>query len=139
VNLSQSASSAPRDPSRQRALSNGDEVAAFWRDGLVPEWIDLSVVGETGNASLVGALTCGRSTAGDGLLYHQGEGYAPFPVLGPSLPGDHVEGRRFSIYDPVPVWEQDELQRAAQHAERVRALELCGEAFDDAALARLPV
>jgi hypothetical protein len=132
---------ADGDPSRQRALSNVDEagaLAAFWRDGLVPEWIDLSVVGETGTATLVGALTCGRFTADDGLLYHQGEGYAPFHVLGPSLPGDHVEGRRFSIYDSVQVWEQDELRRAAQHAERVRALELCGEAFDDAALARLP-
>ena len=86
----------------------------------------------------MGALTCGRFTADDGLLYHQGEGYAPFHVLGPNLPGDHVEGRRFSIYDSVQVWEPDELQRAARHAERVRALELCGEAFDDAALGRLP-
>jgi hypothetical protein len=132
---------ADSDPSRQRTLSDVDEagaLAAFWRDGSVPEWIDLSVVGETGTATLVGALTCGRFTADDGLLYHEGEGYAPFHVVGPSLPGDHVEGRRFSIYDSVRIWENDGLQRAAQHAERVRALELCGAAFDDAALARLP-
>ena len=132
---------ADRDPHRRRALSNVDEagaLAAFWRDGLVPEWIDLSVVGETGTATLLGALTCGRFTADEGLLYHQGEGYAPFHVLGPSLPVDHVEGRRFSIYDSVQAFEPEELQRAAQHAERVRALELCGEAFDDAAIARLP-
>jgi hypothetical protein len=129
------------DPRRQRASSNLDEagaLAAFWRDGLVPEWIDLSVVGVTAAATLVGALSCGRFTADDGLLYHLDEGYAPFHVLGPSLPGGYVEGQRFSIHDSVQAWERDELALAARHAERVRALELCGEAFDDAAIAALP-
>jgi hypothetical protein len=129
------------DPRRRRAVSNLDEagaLAAFWRDGLVPEWIDLSVVGATGAATLVGALTCGRFTADDGLLYHLDEGYAPFHVLGPSLPGGYVEGQRFSIHDSVQAWERDELALAARHGERVRALELCGEAFDDAAIAALP-
>jgi hypothetical protein len=129
------------DPRNQRALSNLDEagaLAAFWRDGLVPEWIDLSVVGTTGAATLVGALVCGRFTADDGLLYHLDEGYAPFHVLGPSLPGGHLEGQRFSIHDSVQAWELEELALAARHAERVRALELCGEAFDDAAIAELP-
>lgn len=129
------------DARQQRSLSNVDEdgaLAAFWRDGRVPEWIDLSVVGDTGTATLVGALACGRFTADDGLLYHLEEGYAPFHVLGPSLPGDHVEGRRFSIHNSVEVWERDELERAAQHADRVRALELCGDAFDDEAVAALP-
>jgi len=133
----------PQDGGRrqQRSLSNVDEaraLSAFWRDGLVPEWIDLSVVGETGTATLVGALACGRFTADDGLLYHTKEGHAPFHVLGPSLPADYVEDRRFSIHDAVEAWEPDEVQRAAQHADRVRALDLCGEAFDDEAVARLP-
>ncbi len=129
------------DPRNQRALSNVDEagaLAAFWRDGLVPEWIDLSVVGASAAATLVGALTCGRFTADDWLLYHQDEGYAPFHVLGPSLPGGYVDGQRFSIYDSVQAWEPEELELAARHADRVRALELCGEAFDDAAIAALP-
>ncbi len=129
------------DARRQRSLSNVDEdraLAALWRDGLVPEWIDLAVVGHTGAATLVEALTCGRFTADDGLLYHREEGYAPFHVLGPNLPGDYVEGRRFSIYDSVEAWEPEELARAAQHADRLRALELCGEAFDDEAVAKLP-
>jgi len=129
------------DPRRHRALSNLDEagaLAAFWRDGLVPEWVDLSVVGATGAATLVGALTCGRFTADDGLLYHLDEGYAPFHVLGPSLPGNYVDGQRFSIYDSVQAWEPDELEVAARHADRVRALELCGEVFDDEAIARVP-
>lgn len=38
----------------------------------------------------------------------------------------------------MEVWEPDELERAAQQADRVRALELCGGAFDDAAVAALP-
>jgi hypothetical protein len=129
------------DPRRRRAVSNLDEagaLAAFWRDGLVPEWIDLSVVGATGAATLVGALTCGRFTADDALLYHLEEGYAPFHVLGPSLPGGYVDGQRFSIHDSVQAWEPEELELAARHADRVRALELCGEAFDDAAIAALP-
>jgi hypothetical protein len=132
---------ADSDPRRRRAVSNLDEagaLAAFWRDGLVPEWVDLSVVGVTGAATLVGALTCGRFTADDGLLYHRDEGYAPFHVLGPSLPGGYIEGQRFSIHDSVQAWEPDELALAARPADRVRALELCGEAFDDAAIAQLP-
>ena len=132
---------ADSDPRKRRALANLDEAGAlntFWRDGLIPEWIDLSVVGTTGPATLVGALTCGRFTADDGLLYHLDEGHAPFHVLGPSLPGDHVDGRRFSIYDSVQAWETDELERAAGNADRIRALELCGEAFDDEAVAALP-
>ncbi len=129
------------DPRRRRATANLDEagaLAAFWRDGLVPEWIDLSVVGVSGTATLVGALVCGRFTADDGLLYHQDEGYAPFHVLGPSLPTGYLEGQRFSIHESAQAWEPDELALAAPHADRVRALELCGEAFDDAAIAQLP-
>jgi hypothetical protein len=72
---------ADSDRRKQRALSNLDEAGAlsvFWRDGLIPEWIDLSVVGTTGAATLVGASTCGRFTADDGLLYHLDEATRPF-------------------------------------------------------------
>ena len=69
-----------------RACSAEEVVDVLWRDGLVPEWINLNVVGETPTATLVEVASCGRFTANEGLLYHKQEGWQPFHVLGPALP-----------------------------------------------------
>ena len=53
-------------------------VATLWRDGLVPEWINVSVIGEREHWTLVELLCCGRFTANDELLYHRESGRPPF-------------------------------------------------------------
>lgn len=126
---------------RAEALATCDEqqvVAELWRDGRVPEWIDVAVMGETGTATLLQLLCCGRFTAQDDLLYHVREGRPPFHVTGPALPVDHEDGRKFSIYDRSECWSLRELDHLRAHAQEVWSLELVGRAFDDAALGALP-
>lgn len=81
--------------------SVAEAVAFLWRSGKVPEWINLHVVAEDSNRSLVELHCCGRFSASEELLYHQHEGLAPFHVLGPPLPPDwqgaEVSGR-FDLY-----------------------------------------
>lgn len=110
-------------------------VDELWRDGMVPQWIDVSVVGETEETTLIHVTCCGRFTADDALLYHQQSQIPPFHVTGPILPVGHEHGRRFSIYDRAHCWTADDLARAARHADKIWSLELHGPAFDDATLA----
>lgn len=81
-----------------------DAVTFLWRAGKVPEWIDLHVVAEDGERSLVELRCCGRFTASEDLLYHQNGGAAPFHVVSPYFPPDwqnaDVSGR-FDLY-----WER---------------------------------
>lgn len=79
----------PDDSSFQRAeeLKACDEeavVKSLWRDGRVPEWIDVAVIGETGTATLLQLMCCGRFTAQNDRLYHEREGRPPFHVTGPT-------------------------------------------------------
>lgn len=116
-------------------------IATLWRDGRVPEWINATVVGETGGATVVELTCCGRFTALDRLLYHEREGHPPFHVLGPAFPASHsMHGPHppFSIYDRSECWTRAELDRVGGHASRVCLLDLVGHAFDDAALGTLP-
>ncbi len=68
-------------------------VDALWRDGRVPEWIDVAVIGETGESTLLQLMCCGRFTADEGLLYHAREGRPPFHVTGPTLPVGYEDGQ----------------------------------------------
>ena len=72
-------------------------VDELWRDGRVPEWIDLSVVDVGQGSTVVEVLCCGRFTDDEALLYHKVEGAAPFHVTSPALPPGH-DGSRFSLY-----------------------------------------
>jgi hypothetical protein len=110
----------------------------LWRDGQVPEWIDVAVVGESGSATLVELLCCGRFIAGEERLYHAPEGHPPFHVLGPSRPARYESGQRFSIYHRVQCATRGDLERLAPHARKVWSLDLVGRDFDDATLAALP-
>jgi len=96
-------------------------VAELWRDGLVPEWVNLTVVGETGAATVVEVVCCGRFTADDAVLYHAREGWPPFHVLGPSLPVEH-DGGRFSIHSRFECWDGVDLERLAAVGSRVHFL-----------------
>jgi hypothetical protein len=63
-------------------------VQHFWRNGNVPEWIDINVGGMTDDTTLLEVLVCGRFTANDDRLYHRESGSPPFHVVGPCLPPD---------------------------------------------------
>jgi hypothetical protein len=65
-----------------------DEVVRFlWRNGKVPEWVNVSVVAEDGRHSIVELRCCGRFTARNELLYHHPpSGIPPFSIKSPILP-----------------------------------------------------
>jgi hypothetical protein len=61
-------------------------VGYLWRDGNVPEWIDINVAREDGKNTSLRLLCCGRFTAREELLYHRDGGIPPFSVKSPYLP-----------------------------------------------------
>jgi len=79
------------------ACTAATAVGALWREGRVPEWIDLSVVDVRRASTVVEVLCCGRFTDDETLLYHQKEGAPPFHVTSPALPPGH-DGSRFSLH-----------------------------------------
>lgn len=139
ANASSDAVLFPEDSSDEMAfrlkhISSDEVIDTLWRDGMVPEWVNLSVVGETGSATLVDVVACGRFTADDSRLYHRNQGRAPFHILGPELPIDYVEGRPFSVHARSSCWTIADLSRAQQHASQVWSLVLNGPAFSDGIL-----
>ena len=65
----------------------------LWRDGKIPEWINVTAYDVVEERTHVRISCCGRFTAQDAHLYHRHEGYPPFHVLGPpvSLDWESVE------------------------------------------------
>jgi hypothetical protein len=63
-------------------------VDRFWRDGMVPEWIDVNAAGVSDQTTLLEVRVCGRFTLDESLLYHQNAGRPPFSVKGPAVPPD---------------------------------------------------
>lgn len=118
-----------------KGLTAGQVVDELWREGWVPEWINVSVVGETGAATVIELLACGRFTADETALYYSSTDVAPFGVKGPVLPIDFVEGQPFSIYTRSSCYTLAELGRVRQNAAKVWSLCLHGPAFDDSVLA----
>ena len=66
-------------------LNDLEVIEFLWRNGKVPEWINVSVSTYDEKFTYLELICCGRFTAGMGL-YHTNEGYPPFHVLGPNLP-----------------------------------------------------
>jgi len=108
-----------------------DALEVLWRDGMVPQWVNLTVAAETGSATVIDVVACGRFTADESLLYHQQEGFAPFHVLGPTLPIGYKDGDTFSIYRDAACWSATDLDRVSANAEKVWSLELNGPVFTD--------
>ena len=123
---------------RLRLCNEQQVVDVLWRDGRVPEWIDVAVIGETGKATLLQLMCCGRFTADEGLLYHVRQGRPPFHVTGPTLPVEYERGQKFSIYDRSECWALEDLDHLRNHAHKVWSLDLVGHEFDDEALTKLP-
>ncbi len=134
----------PEDPTRIPAslrsrLTRAEVVELLWREGTIPEWINLSVTGEDGEHTLIELACCGRFTANAQLLYHEREGYPPFHVLGPSLPPsyDSEGGKRFSLYWHARASSRQELARLRERSTHMETLVLSGSGLDDGALEAL--
>lgn len=78
-------------------MSPVEFVDRFWRSGMIPKWIDVSVDSVTPERAIVQALVCGRFTAWASLLYHVETGRPPFHVTSPALPFDWTPGQRFDV------------------------------------------
>lgn len=129
----------PEDSAFARALALHDVgldevVAELWRDGRVPEWIELSVSGASASTTRLDVRCCGRFSA----LLPRHDGRPAFHLRSPHLPHPHAPGARFSVHTRSECWSAAELAHAARHADRVWLLELVGPAFGDAELAALP-
>lgn len=143
ANLERDETVYPEDTSPKRAKALRECTAetvvdTLWRDGTVPEWADLQVLGRTEQATLVQVMVCGRFTANNRHLYHVHEGYPPFHVTGPCLPVGWEEGRRFSIYDRSECWNERDLDLLRPHTANVWSLELHGSDVNDVLLERMP-
>lgn len=120
------------------ACSEEQVVDLLWREGAVPEWINVTVVGVVPDATVIELLSCGRFTSDETLLYHEHEGRPPFHVLGPTLPVSWSEGQRFSIFHHAGYRRREDMGLLAAHAQEVWSLTLEGSAFDDEDVASLP-
>jgi hypothetical protein len=132
----------PEDSARGRALALNrcdarTAVGELWRDGRVPEWVNVAVVDETGTATIIEIVCCGRFTDDDDRLYHNAEGAPPFHVLGPALPHDH-DGTPFSIHHRAECWDRSDANHLAGVADEVWSLTLTTDEFDNGALSALP-
>ena len=61
-------------------------VRFLWRNGKVPEWIDIAVESENGSCTFLALRCCGRFTAQEDLLYHRPGGCPPFSIKSPCFP-----------------------------------------------------
>jgi hypothetical protein len=133
----------PKDGARYPAseLTRVDQdtlVRLLWRGGAVPEWVNLTVIDEDGEATVVEAMCCGRFTANDAILYHRHEGWPPFHVLGPHLPNDWAPGSpRFSLRWDSTATSPAELKHLLKYARKVQQLGVEGPWCRDDDLAAL--
>ena len=115
---------------RYRSCSSDEIVDLLWRDGRVPEWVDLRAIDLVGEDVVIEARCCGRFTADDSTLYHQHGGMAPFNPQGPG--GAFGNALRFEC------WDADDMGRLGAVAEKVHSLVLATDAFDSDGLCALP-
>ncbi len=113
-------------------------VQVLWRDGTVPEWVNVAVVGQTASETIIELLCCGRFTGDESHLHHQ-EGMRPFGVHSPSLPPRYKSGDLFSVWHRLAVWELDEIEVALPHIHKVWSLTALGSQFDDSIVGSLPI
>lgn len=90
------------------SVTSADEVTdRLWREGFVPEWINVTVGHEDSDHTHIMLECCGRYSATPKMMYHVQEGRAPFHVLGPPMPPGyrHEIGTKFNLY-----WQKDAPQ-----------------------------
>ncbi|HEV2765580.1 MAG TPA: hypothetical protein VGV38_21530 [Pyrinomonadaceae bacterium] len=82
-------------------LSAEEVVGRLWRNGKVPEWVNVAVKACDARRTYLALLCCGRFTAREDLLYFASEGHAPFHVTSPDLPPrwrSVEESGKFDLY-----------------------------------------
>lgn len=85
---------------RERCFSEPDQVTdLLWREGKVPEWINVSIKQVDASHVFFEVLCCGRYSTDKEMLYHHREGIVPFHVLGPPLPTDYVFEDKIEKFD----------------------------------------
>jgi len=71
--------------------TQNDVVELLWRDGVVPEWVNVQVHDADENYTYLRLECCGRFSAEKSDMYHPHEGRAPFHILGPDMPIDYQD------------------------------------------------
>ena len=66
--------------------SVAETTSFLWRDGKIPEWVDVAVKATEKNRTLIRLTCCGRFSASEDLWYHHPSGIPPFSVKSPDLP-----------------------------------------------------
>ncbi|MCP3921957.1 MAG: hypothetical protein GY714_05150 [Desulfobacterales bacterium] len=79
--------------------SSKQVVELLWREGSVPEWINVTVDSEDKNFTYIKLECCGRFSDNHRLMYHIQEGYVPFHVLGPPIPTEFINEKEKPKYD----------------------------------------
>lgn len=79
--------------------SSEEVTQCLWRDGFVPEWIDIKVSHEDGERTYITLWCCGRYSATPRKLYHVRGGHPPFQVVGPSMPHSIARKQPYEKFD----------------------------------------
>jgi hypothetical protein len=92
-------------------LRADEVVSLLWRDGMIPEWIDISVYDADEQTTYFKLGCCGRFTRQVRLLYYPSSDVSPFGIKSPSLPkrlsGMMVDGKpapKFALAESRQDW-----------------------------------
>jgi hypothetical protein len=92
----------PNDANREPLIVDNAELVTqeLWRDGFVPEWINVTVDRVDDCRTYIRLDCCGRFSATPEMMYHVHEGRPPFHVLSPPLSPhvDHENGEKFDLH-----------------------------------------
>jgi hypothetical protein len=69
-------------------LTIADAISFLWRNGKIPQWIDLTVDSVLADLTIIKLRCCGRFTATAEYLYYSDEGLGPFNPGGRPWPMD---------------------------------------------------
>lgn len=96
------------DPNRKVYFDDLEVAEFLWREGKVPEWINVSVCDASDEYTEVRLVCCGRFSSKKEHMYHVQELQAPFHVLGPDLPQgfDLSSGEKFDLKDSAGRWRE---------------------------------
>ncbi len=94
------AESLPRDQ-YLGPLTEEEVLVWLWRDGKVPEWVNISVTAQDERFTYIALRCCGRFSAKEEKLSHWRDGHSPFHILGPARPRgwkNLKESSKFDLY-----------------------------------------
>ena len=95
--------SSPINPAEEQMV-----IDYLWRNGKVPEWINVQVDSCDEKNSYISLECCGRFTASENLLYHKNEGRPPFHSLSPSIPFKYFDANTEELIRKIDL---NELKR----------------------------